>query len=670
MRPSLFPILVVTLLGSLPAALQGEDRHSADPTARTPIAAPLPETPLARPLVYNGGFGDHRIGHFHAGFDLGTGRRVGRPVLAPERGWVERVRSSGVGYGRSVYLRTLDGRTLQLGHLDAFSGPVADYVRHAQDSTGQYEQDLWPAAGQFSVRAGETVAWSGESGAGGPHLHFEIRREDVAYHPLRAGLTVVDSVPPTLGTLTLEPLDDASRVNGRSAPLTMALARADTVDAIGRLRAIVRAADRLPGSTEEMAPWSVGITWEGRRTECRFDSVSWATGMPEAEYVYDTGRITGNLGLVLWAPAGVRPRALRSDAPANEDPGTITVRPGDPPRALEVWARDLGGGTATRRVMLRPGPAPSGAAPGWWRGSEPWTGKTSLSFASLPGGFLRLTVPTASAKNGPDLQLGVTARRATRAPGGWSAAFSVPESAAARTVRLPLAIRGDGSSTARGGWVWARRERAGSAFELADAAGKLRVAFAPGALFEDATVLAYAQPARSTSGLVAVGEPWQVEPSRHPLRVQARVSLAAPARMSLERIGLYRLDSGGWQWIGADHDSVSRTVAADSWRLGRFALFRDGVGPRVKLLRPPARPARPGVYSRWAVEASVIEEGSGVDARNSWFEVDRRRVPTEWDPEAGCLRWRPARPPARGKHAVLIVARDKSGNETRTRGSF
>jgi murein DD-endopeptidase MepM/ murein hydrolase activator NlpD len=649
--------------------LQGADRYPVDPAARQPLAAPLPDTPLARPLIFNGGFGDHRIGHFHAGFDLGTGRRVGRPVLAPERGWVERVRSSGVGYGRSVYLRTPDGRTLQLGHLDAFAGPVADYVRHAQDSSGQYEQDLWPAAGQFPVRAGQVVAWSGESGAGGPHLHFEIRREDVAYHPERAGLTVVDGIPPTLGTLTLEPLDDASLVNGRSAPLTLTLARADTVMAIGRLRAIVRAGDRLPNSTEEMAPWSVGITWDGRRTECRFDSVSWATGMPEAEYVYDTGRVTGNLGLVLWAPAGYRPRVLRADAPGNEEAGTITIRPGDPPRALEVWVRDLGGGTATRRVVLRPGAAPLRGVPGWWSGSEPWTG-TSPSFASLPGGFLRLTVPGASGKNGVDLQLGATARQGTRAPDGWSATVSVPESAAARTVRLPLAVRATGASTTRGGTVWARRERAGVPFELTDAAGKLRVGFATGALFEDATVLAYAQPPRGTRGLVALGDSWQIEPARHPLRVAARIRLAAPSGTLLDRAGLYRLDRGGWQWIGADRDSLTPAMAADSWRLGRFALFRDVVGPRVTMLRPPARPTKPGAYSRWAVEARVEEDGSGVDARNSWFEVDSRRVPTEWDPEAGRLRWRPARPPARGTHTVLIVARDKSGNETRTRGSF
>lgn len=111
-------------------------------------------------------------------------------------------------------------------------------------------------------------------------------------------------------------------------------------------------------------------------------------------------------------------------------------------------------------------------------------------------------------------------------------------------------------------------------------------------------------------------------------------------------------------------------MSADSWRLGRFALFRDLVGPRTTVVKPAEPPSRPGPYSRWSVEATVVEQGSGIDAKSSWMEVDGRRVATEWDPEAGRLRWRPDQPPKRGKHKLLVVATDRSGNETRTRGAF
>jgi len=664
-----------TAICVLALALAWVPAPSADPThtnatTTAPLKAQLPVTPLAAPLIFTGGFGERRIGHFHAGFDLGTGSRVGRPVRAPDGGWIERVRTSGVGYGRSIYLRIPDGRTLQFGHLDAFAGPLAAYVRSAQDASGQYEQDLWPSREQFAVRAGEVIAWSGESGAGGPHLHFEIRRGDVAYNPQQAGLAVPDRVPPTLETLTLEALDDSSLVEGRSGPFTLSLSGATIVRAIGRLRATVVSGDRLRRGASRMTPWSVGIEWEGRRTECRFDSVSWATDMPEAEYVYDTGRVWGSKGLMLWSAGGFRPCVMRADAPTDEEAGTIVIRPGDPPRVLQVRARDLGGGVVTRRVVLRPEAPPARAFPGWWRGEESWSG-TSAAFASFPGGFLRVIIPVTSEKRPLDLQFGGMARRATRAAGAWCAVFSVSESAAVKTVRLPLATRPAGSAaspTACGGFVWARRDPSGKGFELAVDRGELRVGFAPGALFEDATVLAYSCASREWNDLVPLGAAWQVEPSRHPLRRPARVRLAAPAGASLDRVGIYRLDPGGWQWIGADRESDGGTLAAESRSLGRFALFHDGVAPRVTLRKPP--PPRAGPYSRWAIEASVLEQGSGIDARASWLEVDGVRVATEWDPEAGRLRWRPAKPPVRGTHSIVVVAADHAGNETRTRGEF
>jgi hypothetical protein len=82
----------------------------------------------------------------------------------------------------------------------------------------------------------------------------------------------------------------------------------------------------------------------------------------------------------------------------------------------------------------------------------------------------------------------------------------------------------------------------------------------------------------------------------------------------------------------------------------------------------PARPAKPGAYNRWAVTAALTEQGSGVDPRATWFEIDGKRVPSEWDSEVGVLRWRPAKPPAAGAHRVEVVAADRAGNMRRVPG--
>ena len=143
---------MVVSVASPAAAIQPAD--SSRTAAAHPFGASLSRDPLAPPLVVTGGFGEYRIGHFHAGFDLSTGRQVGKPVRAPESGWVERVRCSGVGYGRSVYLHAADGRIFQLGHLDAFAPAIDAYVRKAQALDGQYEQDLWPKPYELPVKAG------------------------------------------------------------------------------------------------------------------------------------------------------------------------------------------------------------------------------------------------------------------------------------------------------------------------------------------------------------------------------------------------------------------------------------------------------------------------------------------------------------------------------------
>ena len=640
----------------------------ADRAAPPPFDAPLPRTPLAPPLDITGGFCEYRSSHFHAGLDLGTGRVVGKPILAPADGWIERVRTSGAGYGRSLYLKTTDQRLLQFGHLDAFVESIDLYVRARQDSSGQYEQDLWPEAGQFRFKAGERIAWSGESGAGGPHVHFEIRRGDMAYHPLRAGLVARDTTPPTLAALTLEPLDEGSQVAGGAAPYTLILgATPETLQVAGRVRAIVAARDGVWAGVDRMIPWSVAMTWDGQRVECRFDSVSWATDMPEGAYVYDAGRVLGEKGIVLWAPAGFRPRVLVTSAPSSRDAGTIEVRAGDRPRALELEATDPAGNQVRRTVVLSPAPRRTAAAvPTGGR-----SGNDRLVLAALPGHSLRITDRGAPAgSRNVTMGAGSAARTvaATASGAGWTAVLTM--GAQRNAWAEEIAIRGEDAQ----GAPWVHSLLAAATAVAPDRASGAehhgrRLEFPAGAVFEPGVVLFHpsGMPA-ATAELTPLTVAFNAVPASLPLRAPARLTLPLEGK-GARGVGVYREDDDGWEWVSATLDTVRGTAEFDSRRLGRFALLRDTQAPRVTLFKAPRRPAK-SAYNRWAIEARVTEQGSGLDARASHLMVDGKRMATEWDSEARVLRWRPRRVPAAGRHRVTVIAVDRAGNQTRTAGSF
>src|SRR5262249_29470910 len=131
---------------------------------------------------------------------------------------------------------------------------------------------------------------------------------------------------------------------------------------------------------DRMVPWSTRVEWDDQWVECRMDSISWATEMNQSDYVYDAGRVVGDKGIVLWAPANWRPRFIQSSAPREQEAGTIVVKPGDAARTVKVIARDVSGNQVARSVIVIPGTAPA------TRPLAPAGGRT----VALPGGFVRI----------------------------------------------------------------------------------------------------------------------------------------------------------------------------------------------------------------------------------------------------------------------------------------
>ncbi|HTO90955.1 MAG TPA: M23 family metallopeptidase [Candidatus Sulfotelmatobacter sp.] len=637
-------------------------------------------TPLAPPLTVTGGFGERRPRHFHAGLDLSTGGGVGRPVRAPLDGWIERLRTAGNGYGRAIYLHARDGRLVVLAHLDAFAPPLAAYVQSAQDSTARYEQDLWLERERFPVRAGQLLAWSGASGTGAPHLHIEIRRGDVSLNPQLAGLPVRIPLATQIRALTLEPLDGRSWVERAAGPLTisLALARAETLLVEGRVRAMVRA-DQPGDRGARLAPWRLRESWGSDWIEWRADSASWATDMDDVDYVYDVGRASppGAPYIQMWSPRSWRPRVLRTNVADSLEAGVIEVANGAPPRPLRLEAEDTIGRKSSRTVWLRgprpneEGPLPHGTgryeqAPARRQAAAPRASLPERAFelTGLPDDALRL-----SFRGAPESlrEVTIAGRPATRRNRVWSVVLDRDSSGS----RLERVIRG----ALGAGEAWAD---SGSSLELrrVGAAGArgalmdLRWRLDRDAVFEPATLgLAPApRPAAGDLELVPIGEALEIEPASLPLRNAATIQLPSDEGWGA-RAGAYGDFGNGWEWLGGPQPSGGNGVAGDSRQLGEFAAFADTLAPRVEML-DVARHRAPGAYSTWGLRARVTENGSGVDGKESFFRVDGRRVPTEWDEPRDLLVWRPIAPPGAGTHRYLLEVRDHAGNLRRLEGSF
>jgi hypothetical protein len=169
-------------------------------------------------------FAEHRNFRFHSGIDVPTEKKIGFEVYACQSGYVYRLFTSWRGYGKAVYLKLDDGRLAVYGHLSDFSEEISKVVTKKQLEAKRYKTDFLLQENEMRVEKAELVGYSGESGWGGPHLHFELR--DSSGHPvnpLTSGFSVKDGLPPTMKYLAIRPLGVGARVDGSTGPLIFSL---------------------------------------------------------------------------------------------------------------------------------------------------------------------------------------------------------------------------------------------------------------------------------------------------------------------------------------------------------------------------------------------------------------------------------------------------------------
>jgi murein DD-endopeptidase MepM/ murein hydrolase activator NlpD len=248
MRRGLLYVLPLGIL--LPLVLLNFDRSDTTPHPAT-ISPPLPAHPVdpydsirtdlsdylwptdaSRAITSS--FAEYRRTHFHAGIDISTNDRNGYNTFASRDGYISRITVDAEGYGKMLFVRHPDGYTTTYAHLQSFAPDIESRVRTEQLKRESYEVDITCPPTEFPVRKGEVIAFTGETGTGTSHLHFEIRDENMnGVNPfLCRDFQIEDNLPPAVKRFAVIPLEPGSSVDGSEQPRIYTPHRSGTSGAI------------------------------------------------------------------------------------------------------------------------------------------------------------------------------------------------------------------------------------------------------------------------------------------------------------------------------------------------------------------------------------------------------------------------------------------------------
>jgi len=164
-------------------------------------------------------FAEFRPGHFHAGVDIKTWGQVGYQVFAIRDGHIMRIMLSPFGYGKVIYQKLDTGEIVVYAHLNRFNDELEKFVKQEQKRRNAYRVNASLNPSQFPVRKGDLIGYTGATGIGSPHLHFEMRdRNNNPINPFLLGYKIVDTIPPKVTAISITPLNVYSRVNSDVIP--------------------------------------------------------------------------------------------------------------------------------------------------------------------------------------------------------------------------------------------------------------------------------------------------------------------------------------------------------------------------------------------------------------------------------------------------------------------
>ncbi len=163
-------------------------------------------------------FAETRSAHFHAALDIKTWGQRGYRVFATRKGTVDRIAIGPKGYGKVIYLRHEDGSYSVYAHLLSFNSQLQELIDSIRlEKNYKFEIERFLGWRNITVEQGDLLGYTGASGIGPPHLHFELRTPThKPFNPLLTNLSVEDNIAPQIRGISIEPLSYHSSIEGKN----------------------------------------------------------------------------------------------------------------------------------------------------------------------------------------------------------------------------------------------------------------------------------------------------------------------------------------------------------------------------------------------------------------------------------------------------------------------
>jgi hypothetical protein len=596
-------------------------------------------------------FGDYRPGRYHAGLDLRTDGQVGWPVVAVADGYVLRASTSYYGYGKVLYLALDDGRVAVYGHLNEFGPQVTERILAEQKRTQRYYTNLYFKENELRVSRGMTIARTGETGAGAPHLHFEIRTADNRpLNPGWQGFAVADRRDPEIATLWLVPQYEGGKMGvgpGGLDPVKVPLTGSahapmqpvhGTIFAAGPVGWAVEAYDRKPNSQSRHNVSGLSLVVGGDTLfSARFDSLDFET-MDQIRLERLTWLDSDGDVYALYKSRGNE--LAHSRVSVKHPHGILLVGPGDTALPFEIVVTDenrnrrtVRGRISYREPELLFADAPTDPVVIRARSLDLRADRARGLAADLEARGLSPRLHSAS----------VLANRSQRL-----FAMDVTDSIVWHEATEPLL-----SQTT----VLVLRPGLEHHVWLHDSSLEIRVP--AGAVYEPSFLTLRREDRPGLPPVVHVG------PEDLVLRSAVRLSFRAPADT---RQALFSVNGSAERLSFVEGRRQDGRIECRAGGPAGFTFAIDSVPPVIRRLRPSEEAV---VGRRAAIVAQLEDDLSGVgnDSLVS-VRVDGQWLPPEYDPETNQLVARPFEPFSPGSHRLEVEVHDWAGNVARVQRTF